>query len=303
MPVYNAEKYLAFAIDSALAQDEVVEIILIEDNSPDGAMKICEDYARRDPRVKVLTHPNRENLGAGASRNLGIRHAKSEFIAFLDADDQFVPNRFKTAKEIFATHPDAHGVYGHIGTIYYDERYKQLHLERSRSEITGLREYVPPESLLNKLLRGNYGHFSVDSLVVRREILTDAYLFDESLLQAQDTDFVFRLASAYRLYSSKVAEVVALRGVHAENRVFKIEEAAIYRQRVLLKCIKNNFYNCTDREVAVMVIKRYVEKTAVNRLPFIAPRIKRKIAFLVFNVIHPDVALNLLKLSRPAKTA
>jgi len=297
MPVYNAEKYLAQAIDSALVQEEVMEVILIEDNSPDGALKICADYAARNERVKLLRHPNGENRGAGASRNLGIRHVKGDFIAFLDADDQFVPDRFKTAKAIFAAHPEAHGVYGQIGTIYYDQQFKEFHIKRVKSEITGLRQYVAPGELLKALLRGIYGHISVDSLVVKRDILTERFLFDETLLQAQDTDFMYRLAGTYKLYSSKEPEVVALRGVHGGNRVFNLHEAAVYRQRVLKKCINNNFYDCNDREVAIAVIKRYLEKTVINRIPFLPVKLKRKMAFFMYTLAHPGIALNLMRLT------
>lgn len=296
IPVYNAEKYVAMAIDSVLAQEELLELILVEDNSPDNSLEICKEYASRDARVVLLRHPNGENRGAGASRNLGIKHAQGEFVAFLDADDQYVPNRFKTARQLFDANPDAHGVYGHIGTLYYDVEYKPLHLKRSRGEVTGLSEYVPPEKLLTYLLRGSHGHFSLDSLVVKREILGENHVFDESLRQAQDTDFLFRLAGSFRLYSAKQAEIVAMRGVHSANRVFRFDEALKYRQKVLRKCIRHRFYGCSSPDAAMMIIKRYLDKTPLmmSHLKFLSPRIKRKVSLLIFLVIHPGVVNNLI---------
>ncbi|HLF62369.1 MAG TPA: glycosyltransferase family A protein [Saprospiraceae bacterium] len=298
MPVYNAEKFLAKAIESVLVQEEVRELILIEDNSPDLALSICEGYASRDTRVVLLRHPNNENRGAGASRNLGIRYAKGEYIAFLDADDQYVPDRFKTPKRMFSTYPDADGVYGHLGTTYYDEEYREQHLNRISGEITGMKEYLRPEHLLCQLLRGRNGHISLDTLVVKRELLNEDFLFDETLLQGQDTDFMYRLASAFRLYGPQEIDIVALRGVHAKNRVFRNEEAFAYRQKVLLKCIQNNFYSCNDRQIAVSVVRRYLEGIIRSRLTAVPAKVRRTIAFLVFFIVHPRVVINLLKKGR-----
>ena len=84
-PVYNAEKFLTEAVNSAIHLDEVGELILIEDNSPDGALDLCRELEKQYDKVKLLTHPKNENRGAGASRNLGVRNAKFDFISFLDA--------------------------------------------------------------------------------------------------------------------------------------------------------------------------------------------------------------------------
>ena len=114
-PVYNAEKFLRQAVFSALALEEVGEIILIEDNSPDGALKVCQELEAEHERVKLFRHPNGENRGASASRNLGIKVANCEYISFLDADDFFAPDRFSHTKKIFSEKPGADGVYEAIG--------------------------------------------------------------------------------------------------------------------------------------------------------------------------------------------
>ena len=87
-PVYNAEKYITQAVESALQFPEVWEIILVEDQSPDNALEVCKTLVTNYPeRVKLYQHPDKGNHGAGASRNLAISKATGEFIAFLDADD------------------------------------------------------------------------------------------------------------------------------------------------------------------------------------------------------------------------
>src|SRR5690606_29550975 len=73
--VNNAKRYISKAIDSALALTETGEIILVNDGYPDGAWEICCDYAARYPIIRLFSHPDGENKGAAASRNIGIKNA------------------------------------------------------------------------------------------------------------------------------------------------------------------------------------------------------------------------------------
>jgi glycosyltransferase involved in cell wall biosynthesis len=101
IPVYNAAAYVNKAVESALMQPEVAEILLIEDGSTDNSLAICKTIAEKNDKVKLLFHKNNTNKGAGESRNLGVKNAKSDFIAFLDADDYFLPGRFEAEKKMF----------------------------------------------------------------------------------------------------------------------------------------------------------------------------------------------------------
>ncbi|MDD8048028.1 MAG: glycosyltransferase family 2 protein [Thomasclavelia sp.] len=93
IPVYNSEKYLSTAIDSILNQNyESMEILLIDDGSSDGSSTICDDYSKKDNRIKTI---HKENEGMCASRNLGLSIAKGEYILFCDNDDVFLPNLIK----------------------------------------------------------------------------------------------------------------------------------------------------------------------------------------------------------------
>lgn len=91
IPIYNAEDYLAQCIESIFAQRETheYEIILIDDESTDNSLAIAQAYAGKDSRVIVLTQAH---AGQSAARNLGLRHAKGEYIAFVDADDYLAPD-------------------------------------------------------------------------------------------------------------------------------------------------------------------------------------------------------------------
>ena len=90
IPVYNVEKYLAECLDSALAQTlSNIEIICIDDGSTDASGAMLDEYAKKDPRVKVI---HKQNSGYGASMNRGLDAATGEFIGILESDDTMLPN-------------------------------------------------------------------------------------------------------------------------------------------------------------------------------------------------------------------
>lgn len=85
VPVYNTEKYLSTCIDSLLGQSySNIEIILVNDGSKDASQRICEEYARKDSRIRYFTQ---ENKGVSVARNVGLEQATGAFICFVDADD------------------------------------------------------------------------------------------------------------------------------------------------------------------------------------------------------------------------
>lgn len=97
IPVFNAEKYLAQCLDSAIRQTlRELEIICIDDGSTDSSAGILERYAARDPRIKVI-HQENGGPGPSSARNRGLDAARGEFIAFMDADDWCEPEMCETA--------------------------------------------------------------------------------------------------------------------------------------------------------------------------------------------------------------
>lgn len=85
VPVYNVEKYICRCIDSILVQTfSDFELLLIDDGSTDRSGRICDEYAEKDTRIKVIHKPN---SGVSTTRNIGIDHAKGKFICFVDSDD------------------------------------------------------------------------------------------------------------------------------------------------------------------------------------------------------------------------
>ncbi len=94
IPAYNCDKFIDKAINSALKQPEVTEVILVNDGSTDNTLKIVETLQKTSKKIKIYHHKNEVNKGRSASRNLGIKNAKGNYIAFLDADDYYLNNRF-----------------------------------------------------------------------------------------------------------------------------------------------------------------------------------------------------------------
>lgn len=90
VPVYKAEKYLHRCVDSLLAQTfRDFEVLLVDDGSPDCSGELCDEYAARDPRVRVF---HKENGGVSSARQCGLDHARGEWIMFVDADDYLPSN-------------------------------------------------------------------------------------------------------------------------------------------------------------------------------------------------------------------
>lgn len=94
VPVYKVEEYLERCVDSILAQTYFnLQVILVDDGSPDACGKICDNYGEKDPRVLVL---HKENGGLSSARNAGLDRAEGEYIAFVDSDDWIEPDMYQT---------------------------------------------------------------------------------------------------------------------------------------------------------------------------------------------------------------
>ena len=238
IPVYNAEKYVTNAVDSALQFDEVSEVILVEDQSPDNALEVCKTLAEKHERVKLFQHPDKGNHGAGASRNLGLEQATGDLIAFLDADDFYLPNRFNAEREMFKK-PEVEGVYGAIGVHYCSEKAKEQYYSVYGEKLTTVYKKHLPENVFPGLIgmRGSFGLFSIDALTIRKSALEKMDdLMKTDLKLHQDTDFVMRLAFYTKLYPGIINEAVAMRGVHESNRISLLDSGKVKpaASRVLL---------------------------------------------------------------------
>lgn len=134
VPVYRIEEYLPKCIDSVLAQTcQDFELLLIDDGSPDGCGKICDDYAARHPdRIRAVHQPNG---GAGAARNHGIRLSRGEYLLFVDGDDYLSPDFLAALTGVIEKTPADLVLFGAL-------------VERDGRQVGRLDETVPAERLL-----------------------------------------------------------------------------------------------------------------------------------------------------------
>ncbi|KFF75075.1 capsular biosynthesis protein CpsI [Chryseobacterium sp. P1-3] len=237
IPVYNASEFLEKSVLSAIPFEEVKEVILVEDKSTDHSLEICRRLADEYSKVKLFQHPDKENHGAAASRNLGIEKSSGSFITFLDADDYYLPNRFDAEKKIFDD-PKIDGVFGAIGIEYLTEKGKQEFQSKfSDNSLTTVN--YPAEG--KEIFRGLLGltpktfgtFFHLNTLTIRRSAIDKHHLrFNEILRVHQDSDFIIKLAFHCYLKSGIIDQAIAVRGIHDDNRITKIVKySPQYNQR------------------------------------------------------------------------
>ncbi|MBP2618679.1 glycosyltransferase family 2 protein [Chryseobacterium jejuense] len=275
IPVYNAEKYVSQAVNSVLQFDEVHEIILIEDKSPDNALQICQQLAEKYEKIKLYQHPDKKNHGAGPSRNLGIEKSTGDFVAFLDADDYFLPNRFDAEKELFKD-PKVEGVYGALGVHYYSEKAKEQYYQLFGDRLTTVYKKHDPKDVFPGQLHmlGPFGLFSIDTLTIRREALMSKVkpLFKPHLRLHEDTEFLFRLSYYLDLYPGILDKAIAIRGVHEDNRITKVDLRVIdpsVSRAMLWKEV--GLWSQTESEISEEVkihIKRMHRSFEIAKAPF-----------------------------------
>jgi glycosyltransferase involved in cell wall biosynthesis len=123
IPVYKAERYIKRCVDSVLCQTYTdLEIILVDDGSPDSSGRICDQYAGRDGRIYVL---HQHNKGIGAARNSGMRMATGTYLFFLDADDYIDPRTIELlCSKALKTTTDI--VIGNVTTLYGNQTVTKL---------------------------------------------------------------------------------------------------------------------------------------------------------------------------------
>lgn len=256
IPVYNAAPFIRDAVRSALEQPEVKEVLLIEDGSNDHSLSYCADLATRHACVQLYQHPDKKNHGAGASRNLGIQNATQEYIAFLDADDYYLPQRFQQAKKIFCQQHDADGVYEATERIFdkdIDEKnYNTFYDDR---KLLTIENVVKPKDLFEFFFIGKYGWFHLNGLVIKRKLIERVKKFDESLRQTQDTDFILRLCLAGKLYPGSLTVPVSVARIHGANRILDERKVRYYRRLLFEKWFARMLKSNWSSELNIHITK------------------------------------------------
>jgi len=183
IPTYNRAHLIGRAVQSVLNQTHRdFEIIIIDDGSTDKTLETINRFD--DSRIKYIRHLN--NKGAAAARNTGIRAAKGEYIAFLDSDDEWLPEKLEEQIKIIEGTP------AEIGVIYAG----------CRRIMKGKEYYIPSSRIaekegriFNTILRFYIIYMS--SVIVKSDVFRKLGLFDESLPPLEDWDLWIRISKQY----------------------------------------------------------------------------------------------------------
>lgn len=185
IPTYNREKTILRAVNSVLKQTiGIPQIIIIDDASTDHSDELLQNLQDRYKEITYLVQ--KTNLGACAARNRGIREAKTEFIAFLDSDDEWYPDKLEKQINFYKrTKAD-------IVTC------SVMRIEKNRHYLYPSKQYKG--NLRTQLLRGNF--ISTGMIFGKKECFKEG--FDESLPRLQDWDMMIRIAKEYKLYHQHI---------------------------------------------------------------------------------------------------
>jgi len=180
IPAYNAIKYLPETLESVLKQSFTdFEVLIIDDGSHDNIVEWSTEI--KDPRVKLFSQ---KNQGVSAARNLGIKNATGEYIAFLDADDLWESTKLEKQLQYFHKNPYPGLV--HTEMVLIDEESKSLG-RKFTSNVEG--------NALKELLEQNT--IVTSSVIVRRSCLETVGNFDKNLTSSEDWELWVRIASVY----------------------------------------------------------------------------------------------------------
>ena len=236
VPVYRVEQYLDECVQSVLAQTySNLEVILVDDGSPDRSGVMCDDWAKKDSRVRVV---HQENGGLSAARNTGIRHAEGDYILFLDSDDWWENDKvlMAVANQLERTPAD-------VVSFNYRKSFDGI-LQRAYFD-EALPSSGKTESL-SQIMQGDRGINGACNKAFSRTLLTENQIFFRPGITSEDIDWTLRVALkadsfafvnvcvfVYRQHSASISHSVAPKNVRmlCENvqtcvRLLETEDAA-----------------------------------------------------------------------------
>lgn len=190
IPVYNGEKFILDAISSIASQTfPASKIIIIDDGSTDSTPELIEEFVSKNLSQNILYH-RKENGGLSSARNAGIKLSSSNYLAFLDADDIWLPTKLERqiSRLLYSVNPSD------LGVVYCDftlinEMGALINCPAYSNIIKSVKGHV-----YEKLLLGNYVSGSGSAVLVRRDCFEKCGFFDELLPSCEDWDMWLRIS-------------------------------------------------------------------------------------------------------------
>jgi glycosyltransferase involved in cell wall biosynthesis len=209
VPAYNRATLIGIALESVWMQTyRPIELIVVDDGSVDDTHeRVLEWTTLHDGKMDFsIRYLHQENQGANAARNLGIRYSQGEFVAFIDSDDRWLPDKLEKQIPLFFNDPEIGGVYCGLGWIDLDNG--EYLPDECRSYLEG---WLLPNLLVHDVTAGT------PCYVIKRACFDKAGFFDINLAARQDWDMWIRLAVEYKI--SCVHEVLVYAGKHTGARL------------------------------------------------------------------------------------
>ncbi|HEG43675.1 MAG TPA: glycosyltransferase family 2 protein [Phycisphaerales bacterium] len=210
MPAYNAQEHIRRAIDSVLGQTKTVDaIIVVDDGSTDRTAEIVSSYGSKVQLIR------QQNAGPAAARNAGIKAARSEWIAFLDADDEWLAEKIERQSSLLMRNRQL--VWSSSNFIYCkcdeDHRYDRHTLEEAE-KLLGGKEYF--DDYFSAFADDIAGYTGV--MMVRKDVLEEVGLFPTDMTSSEDTDTWWRIAYEYPNIGH-VVEPLTVYHIQVENSI------------------------------------------------------------------------------------
>jgi len=228
VPTFNSVKYIGKCVDSILSQDYGnIEIVIVDDGSVDNTEEFIKNEYRNSTSIKYIY---KKNGGVSSARNVGINFCEGELIAFLDADDVYVESKISCQVRHFAENVECMMVYSDM--FIFDER-SLIH--SSYHDKIGVN--CPSGFIFNDLLL----HHLVwtGTVMLKKSVLDDVGLFDESLKTAEDYDLWLRIAAKHRVdYIPKILS--GYRRGHCSLTTDKNSKNKKYTKPDTVKVIENH---------------------------------------------------------------
>ena len=283
IPAFNAERHIGRAVRSVLAQTRAAdEIIVVDDGSTDGTAEAVRSFGET---VRLIQQPN---AGASVARNTGIEAAAGEWIAFLDADDEWLPEKLDAQQSLHQQYPDLKWSFARLEWSHPDWSKRCL---AHPDSIPGNRVF---DDYLEAYCRGFYAWTGV--LMVHRSVLETVGGFEPGMKRAQDTDLWFRIAYQFPQVGY-IPKSLAVYHLDTPNSSTKINDQVEYmvdlidRHRVLSEKHQRDaaFVPCITSMLQVWIrriIKRQRTQDALmltNRYSsFLPRRFRREMYFRLF---------------------
>lgn len=223
VPAYNYGRFIRQAVDSILAQTyEPIECIVVDNGSTDDTPEVLKGYGGKVRTIR------QENLGPSVARNTGVRASEGEYIAFLDADDWWEPSKIATQMRYLDDHPDVGALGCCVRTV--DAAGCPMGVTRWRSMGPDWRANLRGLALQTEWVGG-----SCSGVLMRRRVLDEVGLFDETMVGAEDWDMWMRVGAKHQIHN--VSDLLVNirchnQGFTSNSRLLEARNWEVYRRAV-----------------------------------------------------------------------